>query len=138
MWDLRNAFAPVQDLRGHTKGILAASWCPFDNGLLLSAGKDNRTLCWDPQSGAVLCEVRAEGGRDGHGHARSGGDTMRRAREAPPALARARAAPLTAARHPSRICVPLRSLGRLPLPPFAPCARSLSPRAAPVERQLEL
>jgi len=59
MWDLRNAFAPVKDLRGHTKGILAASWCPFDNGLLLSAGKDNRTLCWDPLMGTVLCEVRA-------------------------------------------------------------------------------
>jgi len=59
MWDLRNAFAPVKDLRGHTKGILAASWCPFDNGLLLSAGKDNRTLCWDPLNGVVLCELPA-------------------------------------------------------------------------------
>eukprot|EP00307_Rebecca_sp_RCC1486_P002525 CAMPEP_0119433260 /NCGR_PEP_ID=MMETSP1335-20130426/49318_1 /TAXON_ID=259385 /ORGANISM="Chrysoculter rhomboideus, Strain RCC1486" /LENGTH=482 /DNA_ID=CAMNT_0007459095 /DNA_START=9 /DNA_END=1454 /DNA_ORIENTATION=+ len=59
MWDLRNAFAPVAELRGHTKGILAASWCPFDNGLLLSAGKDNRTLCWDPLAGQVLCELPA-------------------------------------------------------------------------------
>lgn len=57
VWDLRNAFAPVKELRGHTQGVLAASWCPFDNGLLLSAGKDNRTLCWDPSAGTILSEV---------------------------------------------------------------------------------
>ena len=34
---------------GHTRGILAMSWCPFDPGMLLTCGKDDRTLCWNPQ-----------------------------------------------------------------------------------------
>ena len=57
LWDLRNAFAPVKELAGHQKGILTASWCPNDSSLLLSAGKDNRTLCWDPNAGELLCEL---------------------------------------------------------------------------------
>lgn len=57
IWDLRNAFAPVKELSGHQKGILTASWCPQDENLLVSAGKDNRTLCWDPSTGEVLCEL---------------------------------------------------------------------------------
>jgi protein transport protein SEC31 len=57
VWDLRNAFAPVKELAGHQKGILTASWCPQDENLLVSAGKDNRTLCWDPSTGEVLCEL---------------------------------------------------------------------------------
>ena len=59
IWDLRNAFAPVKELSGHHKGILSASWCPNDASLLLSSAKDNRTLCWDPESGEILCELRA-------------------------------------------------------------------------------
>jgi len=57
IWDLRNAFAPVKELTGHSKGILTASWCPQDENLLISSGKDNRTLCWDPATGEVLCEL---------------------------------------------------------------------------------
>ena len=57
IWDLRNAFAPVKELVGHTKGILSAAWCPNDSNLLLSSAKDNRTLCWDPNSGEILCEL---------------------------------------------------------------------------------
>jgi hypothetical protein len=34
-------------LQGHTEGILSISWCPTDTSLLLSCGKDNRTLIWD-------------------------------------------------------------------------------------------
>ncbi len=45
IWDLRNAFAPVLELAGHQKGILSANWCPHDEKLLVSSGKDNRTLC---------------------------------------------------------------------------------------------
>ena len=39
VWDLRNATAPQIEMRGHHKGILSASWCPFDSNLLISSGK---------------------------------------------------------------------------------------------------
>ena len=57
VWDLRNAFAPLLELRGHHKGILSASWCPFDTNLLISSGKDNRTIVWDPESAEYLTEL---------------------------------------------------------------------------------
>ena len=89
MWDLRNSVSPVKQLVSHTKGklprtfmphqipksqkeqplipppsypslgVLAMAWCPCDSGLLLSCGKDNRTLCWDTVSGEVLYELPA-------------------------------------------------------------------------------
>jgi len=46
----------MQILSGHDKGILSLSWCAQDNDLLLSCGKDNRTICWNPQS----CEIVGE------------------------------------------------------------------------------
>ena len=57
VWDLRNAFAPLSELRGHSKGILSASWCPFDPNLLISSAKDNRTLVWDPDTAECLSEL---------------------------------------------------------------------------------
>jgi protein transport protein SEC31 len=51
VWDLRNANAPERTLRGHDSGILSLSWCAQDSDLLLSCGKDNRTICWNPQTG---------------------------------------------------------------------------------------
>ena len=51
VWDLRNANAPERVLKGHDGGILSLSWCQQDNDLLLSCGKDNRTICWNPQTG---------------------------------------------------------------------------------------
>ena len=59
IWDLRNAMMPVRELHGHTKGILSASWCPNDANLLLSSGKDNRTIVWDPHTSEMLCELPA-------------------------------------------------------------------------------
>ena len=38
-------------LRGHEGGVLSLSWCRQDPDLLLSCGKDNRTICWNPQTG---------------------------------------------------------------------------------------
>jgi len=38
-------------LRGHEGGVLSLSWCQQDSDLLLSCGKDNRTICWNPQTG---------------------------------------------------------------------------------------
>lgn len=51
LWNLRNSQAPERTLQGHEQGILSLSWCQQDTGLLLSAGKDNRTLVWNPHTG---------------------------------------------------------------------------------------
>lgn len=51
VWDLRNSNAPEKILKGHDSGVLSLSWCPQDSDLLLSCGKDNRTILWNPQSG---------------------------------------------------------------------------------------
>jgi protein transport protein SEC31 len=57
VWDLRNARAPEKVLTGHEKGVLSLSWCKQDADLLLSCGKDNRTLCWNPQTSEVIGEL---------------------------------------------------------------------------------
>ena len=51
VWDLRNANAPERTLQGHDGGVLSLSWCAQDSDLLLSCGKDNRNICWNPQTG---------------------------------------------------------------------------------------
>lgn len=51
MWDLRNSNAPERILSGHELGVLSLSWCQQDTNLLLSCGKDNRTICWNPYNG---------------------------------------------------------------------------------------
>lgn len=51
LWDLRNSNAPERTLQGHEQGVLSLSWCEQDADLLLSCGKDNRTLVWNPQTG---------------------------------------------------------------------------------------
>lgn len=57
-WDLRNAHAPEKVLKGgNTKGILSIAWCPKDSELLLSCGKDCKTVCWNPSSGTVISEA---------------------------------------------------------------------------------
>ncbi|GJJ10681.1 hypothetical protein Clacol_004908 [Clathrus columnatus] len=56
-WDLRNSRAPEKILTGHEKGVLSLAWCKQDSDLLLSCGKDNRVLCWNPQSGEVIGEI---------------------------------------------------------------------------------
>ena len=35
------------------------AWSQADPGLLLTCGKDNRTLCWDTNAGEVLAELPA-------------------------------------------------------------------------------
>uniref|UniRef100_Q5S580 Protein transport protein SEC31 n=1 Tax=Ajellomyces capsulatus TaxID=5037 RepID=SEC31_AJECA len=56
VWDLRNSNAPERVLRGHESGVLSLSWCAQDPDLLLSSGKDNRTICWNPQTGVQYGE----------------------------------------------------------------------------------
>lgn len=51
LWNLRNSNAPERTLQGHEQGVLSLSWCQQDDELLLSCGKDNRTLIWNPQTG---------------------------------------------------------------------------------------
>ncbi|XP_058846541.1 protein transport protein Sec31A-like isoform X4 [Acipenser ruthenus] len=57
MWDLRFASSPLKVLENHTRGVLAIAWSLADPELLLSCGKDNRILCWNPNSGEVLYEL---------------------------------------------------------------------------------
>ncbi|KAK0626091.1 hypothetical protein B0T14DRAFT_509130 [Immersiella caudata] len=51
LWNLRNSQAPEKTLQGHDQGLLSLSWCQQDPGLLISCGKDNRILVWNPQTG---------------------------------------------------------------------------------------
>ncbi|XP_062926773.1 protein transport protein Sec31A isoform X1 [Mobula hypostoma] len=57
IWDLRFATSPLKVLENHTRGILSISWCQADAELLLSSAKDNRILCWNPNSGEVVYEL---------------------------------------------------------------------------------
>ncbi|KAJ3030236.1 protein transport protein S31 [Rhizophlyctis rosea] len=57
IWDLRNASAPERVLSGHQKGVLSVAWCSKDSDLLLSCGKDNSTLAWNPTTGDVIGEL---------------------------------------------------------------------------------
>ncbi|KAL8280795.1 hypothetical protein RQP46_006799 [Phenoliferia psychrophenolica] len=57
LWDLRNWKEPEKILTGHDKGILSLSWCSQDADLLLSSGKDGRTIGWNPTSGDIVAEV---------------------------------------------------------------------------------
>ena len=36
--------------------MLSLSWCAQDNDILISCGKDNRTVCWNPQTGEIYGE----------------------------------------------------------------------------------
>ncbi|XP_077999565.1 protein transport protein Sec31A-like isoform X2 [Glandiceps talaboti] len=57
MWDLRFATSPLKTLENHQRGVLAIAWCPQDPDLLLSCAKDNRILCWNPNSSVAGGEV---------------------------------------------------------------------------------
>uniref|UniRef100_A0A4W3I3D7 Protein transport protein Sec31A n=1 Tax=Callorhinchus milii TaxID=7868 RepID=A0A4W3I3D7_CALMI len=57
IWDLRFATSPLKMLESHHRGILSISWCQADAELLLSSAKDNRILCWNPNTGEVVYEL---------------------------------------------------------------------------------
>ncbi|EPB88539.1 hypothetical protein HMPREF1544_04652 [Mucor circinelloides 1006PhL] len=57
LWDLRHAHSPEKTLAGHSKGVLGVSWCRQDSDLLMSCGKDCKTLIWNPNSGELLGEL---------------------------------------------------------------------------------
>ncbi|KAF2400258.1 hypothetical protein EJ06DRAFT_493908 [Trichodelitschia bisporula] len=56
LWDLRNSNAPERKLQLHDQGILSLAWSIQDPRLLLSCGKDNRTICWNARTGEAFGE----------------------------------------------------------------------------------
>ncbi|KAL5199137.1 hypothetical protein ABZP36_002649 [Zizania latifolia] len=59
VWDVRKTISPVREFVGHSKGVIAMSWCPYDSSFLLTCSKDNRTICWDTVSGEIMSELPA-------------------------------------------------------------------------------
>lgn len=61
LWDLRFATSPMRTMENHQRGVLSMAWCKQDADLLVSCGKDNRIICWNPNSnqpnGEVLSEI---------------------------------------------------------------------------------
>ncbi|WOK93537.1 hypothetical protein Cni_G02237 [Canna indica] len=57
VWDVRKTISPIREFVGHTKGVIAMSWCPYDSSFLLTCAKDNRTICWDTISGEIVSEL---------------------------------------------------------------------------------
>lgn len=39
------------------RGVLTFCWCPADSGLIVSCGKDNQIICWNPNTNAANVEV---------------------------------------------------------------------------------
>lgn len=57
LWDLRYATAPAKTLQIHQRGVLGLSWCPKDTDLMISCGKDNKILCWNPNTEVAVSVV---------------------------------------------------------------------------------
>jgi len=60
LWDLRYATSPAKTFEGHNQGILSMAWCSQDPDLLLSCGKDNKLLIWNPNSSSPNGEIMSE------------------------------------------------------------------------------
>ncbi|PKA62399.1 WD-40 repeat-containing protein MSI2 [Apostasia shenzhenica] len=59
VWDVRKTISPLREFVGHTKGVIAMSWCPYDSSFLLTCAKDYRTICWDTATGEMQSELPA-------------------------------------------------------------------------------
>jgi len=58
LWDLRASMSmPLATMEGHGSGILGMDWCPHDDSLVVSCGKDNRTILWDVNSLRMICDL---------------------------------------------------------------------------------
>jgi protein transport protein SEC31 len=74
LWDLRYGASPMKLLTGHSRlvtslihfyilkllcfrGILDLQWSPNDSNLLMSSGKDNKIICWNPNDVSVMAEI---------------------------------------------------------------------------------
>jgi len=61
MWDLRASMSmPLATMEGHTAGVLGLDWCPHDDALVLTVGKDNRTMLWDVHALKPIAELPNE------------------------------------------------------------------------------
>ncbi|XP_059607355.1 protein transport protein Sec31A isoform X2 [Phlebotomus argentipes] len=60
LWDLRYATAPTKSLQIHQRGVLGLTWCPRDSDLMVSCGKDNKILCWNPNATQAEGEILSE------------------------------------------------------------------------------
>eukprot|EP00636_Phaeomonas_parva_P017732 CAMPEP_0118852002 /NCGR_PEP_ID=MMETSP1163-20130328/1209_1 /TAXON_ID=124430 /ORGANISM="Phaeomonas parva, Strain CCMP2877" /LENGTH=322 /DNA_ID=CAMNT_0006784401 /DNA_START=142 /DNA_END=1107 /DNA_ORIENTATION=+ len=61
LFDLRSSTdLPLTECRGHTQGVLSLSWCPHDTSLIMTCGKDNRTLLWDLHLATPVYELGTE------------------------------------------------------------------------------
>ena len=74
LWDLRASMTmPLATTEGvyggHEKGVLDMDWCPFDDSLLVSCGKDNKTILWDLLTFRPICDIPNDcyGGLSGNG-----------------------------------------------------------------------
>ena len=62
VWDLRNPDYPVATFNEiHYSGILSVNWCLSDPSLVVSSGKDNRTVVTNFKSGEQVLEFPTEG-----------------------------------------------------------------------------
>ncbi len=83
LWDLRKStttpfleLGAAQGRDGHSRGITSLAWCPYDEAIIVSSGKDKRTLFWDLYACAVVQELdtsELDGGGGGGGGGGSGG-----------------------------------------------------------------
>lgn len=65
VWDLgASTSMPLSTMAGHAAGVLKLSWCPHDDALILTCGKDNRTLLWDFQRLQSVAELPPDTGDD--------------------------------------------------------------------------
>ena len=65
LWDLRSSTSVALATLQENEGVLSLDWCPQDEFLLLSCGKDNETKLWDLYSlSAVAVIPNAEVGQD--------------------------------------------------------------------------
>jgi protein transport protein SEC31 len=61
LWDLRASMSmPLATMEGHGSGVLGMDWCPHDESLVISCGKDNRTILWDVNSLSMICDLPNE------------------------------------------------------------------------------
>lgn len=49
-----------QTIQIHQRGILGLSWCARDIDLMISCGKDNKILCWNPNAETPGDEILSE------------------------------------------------------------------------------
>ena len=53
MWDMRNCSYPFKEYQEHSRGVTCASFCDLDSNLIVSSGRDNRSVCWSTHSGQL-------------------------------------------------------------------------------------